>query len=185
MGRDGVVVGGGVCVSVSVSELEADRIVPVDLNRMGVPVDCDARDGIGKERLQTHNQACFSMHRKPGSQRTRCPASSVLGTDKWSVEGVVERSGTGTIEADADARRLPGISNEALGVWFRFREMMGQVDSVQGCGWCVRAQAAQLVVLPSPCVRRLRECVRAEGQGHTSQVWSGLPGWPGCSLVGC
>lgn len=36
------------CVSVSVSELEADRIVPVDSNRMGVPVFCDAREGIGK-----------------------------------------------------------------------------------------------------------------------------------------
>lgn len=56
------------CVSVSVSELEADRIVPVESNRMGVPVGGDARDGIGKERLQAHNQACFSMHRKPGKQ---------------------------------------------------------------------------------------------------------------------
>lgn len=53
-------------VSVSVSELEADRIVPVDSNRMGVPVCCGGREGIGKERLQAHNQACFSMHRKPG-----------------------------------------------------------------------------------------------------------------------
>lgn len=89
------------CVSVSVSELEADRIVPVDLDRMGVPVCCDARDGIGKERLRAHNQACFSMHRKPGSQQTRCPASSVLGTDKWSAEGVVERVGTGARETGA------------------------------------------------------------------------------------
>jgi hypothetical protein len=54
------------CVSVSVSELEADRIVPVESNRMGVPVCCGGLDGIGKERRQAHNQACFSMHRKPG-----------------------------------------------------------------------------------------------------------------------
>lgn len=49
-----------------------------------------------------------------------------------------------------------GISNEALGVWFRFREMMGLVR-VQFKGarwWVVRAcpAAALLVVLPSPCV---------------------------------
>lgn len=144
------------CVSVSVSELEADRIVPVDSNRMGVPVGGDARDDIGKERLQAHNQACFSMHRKPGSQQTRCPASSVLGTDKWSAEGLVERGGTGARRTDA--RRFAGISNEALGVWFRFREMMGLVgfsSRVPGGGWwwCVRAQLpAQPVVLPSPCV---------------------------------
>lgn len=38
---------------------------------------------------------------------------------------------------------VAGISNEALGVWFRFREMMAGSGSVQGCqvgGWCVRAQ---------------------------------------------
>lgn len=76
---------------------------------------------------------------------------------------------------------VAGISNEALGVWFRFREMMGLVRvQFKGArlvgGACVRAQLpAQLVVLPSP-LRRLRvsACVRAEGQGDTSQVWSGL-----------
>lgn len=37
----------------------------------------------------------------PESQQTRCPASSVLGTDKWSAEGVVEGVGTGARETGA------------------------------------------------------------------------------------
>lgn len=168
------------CVSVSVSELEADRIVPVDSDRMGVPVCCDARDCIGKERPQAHNQACFSMHRKPGIQQTRCPASSVLGTDKWSAEGVVVwRRGPGQ-EQERLMHDAAGISNEALGVWFRFREMMGLVRAqFKGARWwVVRAcPAARPACGPPEPLRRLRvsACVRAEGQGHTSQVWSGLP----------
>lgn len=79
---------------------------------------------------------------------------------------------------------VAGISNEALGVWFRFREMMGLVR-VQFKGarwwWVVRACPA---ALPSLWSSRAPasvacECVRAcvpNGQGDTSQVWSGLPG---------
>lgn len=145
--------------SVSVSELEADRIVPADSNRMGVPAWYGGRDGIGKERLQAHNQSCFSMHRKPGKQ-----ALSRLGAQHHpylgrmsGVRAVVWWRGSGQ-EQEKQRHDAAGISNEALGVWFRFREMMARSGSVQGCqpggGWVVRAcpAAAQLVVLPSPCV---------------------------------
>lgn len=173
------------CVSVSVSELEADRIVPVDSNRMGVPVCCDARDGIGKERLQAHNQPCFSMHRKPGSQQTRCPASSVLGTDKWSAEGVVVWWRGSGQEQERLMHDAAGISNEALGVWFRFREMMGLVRAqFKGARWwVVRAcpAAAQLVVLPSPCVGCVSACVPKD-KGTRARFGLDCPGaWvPGC-----
>lgn len=103
----------------SVSELEADRIVPVESNRMGVPECCDAREGIGKERVQAHNQACFSMHRKPGIQQTRFPASSVVGTDKWSAEGVVER-GSGQEQKSNWCTTLPESRTKPWGFGLGF-----------------------------------------------------------------
>lgn len=76
----------------------------------------------------------------PESQQTRCPASSVLGTDKWSARrGLVERAETGTRETDV--RRCRESRTKPWGVWFRFREMMGRVGAspkaAQGWWWVV------------------------------------------------
>lgn len=107
-------------VSVSVSELEADRIVPVDSNRMGVPAWCSGRDGIGKERLQAHNQSCFSMHRKPGK-----PALSRLGAQHHPYLGRISRVravvwwgvvGTGARETETEARRCRNLERSLGGL---------------------------------------------------------------------
>lgn len=67
----------------------------------------------------------------------------------------------------------PGISNEALGVWFRFREMMGLVRAqFKGARWwVVRARPAARPACgpPEPPASVACECVRAEGQGEPGQ----------------
>lgn len=115
---------------------------------------------------------------------------SIIRTLDGQVEcgrGVVWWRGSGQ-EQEKQKQRLDvaGISSEALGVWFRFREMMAGSGSVQGLpgrGWwvrggsCVRARpaAAQPVVLPSPPASVACECVRAcRRTRDTSQVRSGL-----------
>jgi hypothetical protein len=124
---------------------------------------------------------------------------SIVRTWDGQVErrrcGVVERVGTGATKTGrAGCTTLPeGISNEALGVWFGFREMMaggGFTSRVPGGrgggGACVRSSAAQLVVLPSPLRRVACECVRAEGQGTRASFRSGLlarPCLPWCQLL--
>lgn len=123
----------------------------------------------------------------PESQQTRCPASSVLGTDKWSADGVVWWRGSGQ-EQERLVHDAAGISNDALGVWFRFREMMAGTGSVQGCqvvrGACV--PSCRPACGPPEPLRRLRvsACVPKDKGHEPVSVWTAAPAWlawvPGC-----